>query len=211
MPIYSKNKKNVLFIHIPKSGGSSLSLSLRMRRWKESLTIRGRSLNDLNFMKCSPQHYHSEILNEILNLKDFDQKITIVRNPYERIKSEFYWQLRTGIIDKKINPKDWFRKILNKYESNNYLYDNHIRFQSEFIIKELKVFKLEENGVEEALNFILGKNKSLINKFFTILKIPKSKENVRLLNIEEQFTELKSEIIDFYLKDYEMFNYDLNL
>ena len=211
MPIFSKNKKNVLFIHIPKSGGSSLSSSLRRRRWKETLIIRNRSFSDLNFMKCSPQHYHSEILNKILNLEDFDQKITIVRNPYERIKSEFYWQLRAGIIDKKVKPKEWFKDILYNYKSNNYLYDNHIRFQSEFIIKELKVFKLEEKGVENALKFILGENKSLMNKFIRVLKIPKLKENVRLQNIDAQFLELKSEIIDFYLKDYEMFSYDVRL
>ena len=109
-------------MHIPKCGGTSFSNLLLKRNWKEHLAIRGIRIKDLKYLKCSPQHYHSEILNQLFNLKEFDKKIAIVRDPFNRLKSEYYWQLKTKIINKSIYPKEWFNNILSEYKFNNLQY-----------------------------------------------------------------------------------------
>ena len=40
MPIYTYNKRNILFIHIPKCGGSSFSREMYRIGMREYLTIR---------------------------------------------------------------------------------------------------------------------------------------------------------------------------
>ena len=154
------------------------------------------------------QHYHREILEQIFNLEKFEKKITIVRNPFERIKSEYYWQLKTKIINKATHPKEWFENVLLNYKSNNFIFDNHIRFQSEFITKDIKIFKLEEDGIQNALNYALDNNSAYEKLIIKILNFQKLKRTDKSKYIEEQFLKLKTQIIDFYLKDYEIFSYD---
>ena len=208
MPIFSKNNKNILFVHIPKSGGSSFCSLMLKTYWQETFIIRNKEIKSLYYLKCSPQHYHREILEQIFNLEKFEKKITIVRNPFERIKSEYYWQLKTKIINKGTHPKEWFTNILLNYKSNNFIFDNHIRFQSEFITDDIKIFKLEEDGIQNALNYALDNNSAYEKLFIKILNFQKLKRTNKSKYIEEQFLKLKSQIIDFYLKDYEMFSYD---
>ena len=208
MPIFSKKNKNILFVHIPKSGGSSFCSLISKTNWQENFTIRNKEIKSLYYLKCSPQHYHGEILKQIFNLEKIEKKVTIVRNPFERIKSEYYWQLKTKIINKDIQPKEWFNSILSDYNSNNFIYDNHIRFQSEFIIDNIKAFKLEENGIQNALNYALDNDFAYKKFLIKILKFRKLKRTKRYEYIDEKFLELKNQIIDFYLKDYEMFSYD---
>ena len=151
MPIYLKKNEKILFVHIPKCGGSSFSDFLIRKKYEESLTVRGKAIKDIEFWKSSPQHLHRDVLKKLLNFEKFDKIITIVRDPFERLKSEYYWQLNAGIIkDKEILPGKWFDNLIDKYHTNNYIYDNHIRPQNEFLINESKVFKLEEQGIKKA-------------------------------------------------------------
>jgi len=198
-------------VHIPKCGGTSFSNLLLKRNWKEHLAIRGIRIKDLKYLKCSPQHYHSEILNQLFNLKEFDKKIAIVRDPFNRLKSEYYWQIKANIIDQTLAPYEWFNKIIDCYSSDNYIYDNHIRPQSEFLIKDLKIFKLEANGLISALNYSLGLDVKTKSNFISKFRFPHIKRTKKNKYIDNQFLEFKSKIVDFYLKDYEMFSYSLKL
>ena len=61
MPIYSKNNKNILFIHIPKCGGSSMSHFFLKNKYEESFSARGKALKDIEFWKSSPQEIYMAI------------------------------------------------------------------------------------------------------------------------------------------------------
>lgn len=199
MPIYSKQKKHILFIHIPKSGGSSISKMFKDKRWEESYIIRGKSLDEIKYIKCSSQHFHNEIIREIFNLNEFDKIFTLVRDPFERLKSEYYWQLKQNIIS-NIKPDDWFKEVLVEYKNNKFIYDNHIRPQNEFIFKQVKIFKIEE-GIKSVYEYIFEQKPFI---FFNETKLKKSKRNNL---IEDQFSKIKGKIKDFYAKDYDLFNY----
>lgn len=207
MPVMMKEGKRVLFVHIPKCGGSSLEKELSVRGWRELLSIRGVHTKDLAFIKCSLQHMHGEQLRYLLNLTEFDEIISVVRNPFDRLRSEYYWQLHQKMVS--LSPAEWIVQTLERYHDNPFIYDNHIRPQSEFLLNGMKWFKLEEGGVKLALETV---DKSLPRKSFikSLLKQSKSghlKRTLKSESIDRVFEEHKKLIVDFYREDYEILGY----
>ena len=202
MPIYTKKKDSILFIHIPKCGGSSFSDFLIRNKYEESLTVRGKAIKDIEFWKSSPQHLHRDILKKLLNFEKFDKILTIVREPFERLKSEYYWLVNSGIINEKENiPGKWFDDLKKNYHSNKYIYDNHIRPQNEFILNESKIFKLEEQGINQAIKYAINKNPFRI---FNNKQLKKTEKNEF---IDNQFLEIEERIKNFYSEDYRILGY----
>lgn len=147
MPYFNNNIKPVLFIHIPKTGGTSIEQYFSK---KYSIPLDYRSLYDfipidinINMDKrISLQH---KTYNEIIKYKDIfninldNLTITIVRNPYTRIISDlFYFNLIT--ID---NTKEEVYKIIIKYTNTTNKYDNHNIPQYHFILDN--TYKINNN------------------------------------------------------------------
>ena len=200
MPVFSKENESILFVHIPKCGGSSISKVFQKNNWEESFSVRGKSLSEIEYLKSSPQHYHGEIIKNIFEISKFNKIFTIVRNPFNRLKSEFYRQLNNEISTNK-SPEDWFNNVLEKYNQNNYIYDNHIRPQNEFILEKIHIFKLEE-GLKKVYEYIFDQR-------FLFIKEPKLKNMKYDHLIEGQFLKIKSKVEDFYSKDYELLKYKI--
>lgn len=216
MPIFLKNDKVVFFIHIPKSAGSAVERIARDLGWAEEFSIRKKSLNDIKYCKSSFQHLHAEVLDLIFKFEEMDSVFTIVRDPFSRLKSEYYWQARQGITN--LNVKDWICDTFDKYESNNYVYDNHIRPQVEFLPSgsNIKVFKLEEGGVLKAKNELLRVDpyynrylEIFRNIWFKIVNSENDKVSTKEQKIEDEFMSYKDIIFKFYKNDYLAFSYDI--
>jgi len=134
MPYFNNNNKNILFIHIHKTGGTSIekffSNKCNIKLSKSSLysnkypTFSNQSPYKEMNINSSLQHItYTQMVenNKVFNI-NFDniKIITIVRNPYERIISDlFYFNL--------IIIKTTKEKVFNII--NNYLvscsFDNH--------------------------------------------------------------------------------------
>lgn len=211
MPIFIKDNTTCLFIHIPKAGGSSVERRASELGWKELLSVRGINASQLSFFYSSPQHFHAELLEKILDISKIDHIFTICRHPFSRLKSEYYWQIKQNIT--KAPPKHWIERIINDYKSNTYVYDNHIRPQVEFIIQDprLKIFKLEENGVDSAASMLGDENSSIFNMydlkkaFYKKKSVEKKSEKFQ--EVEQAFEDKYSAICDFYYEDIKYFNY----
>lgn len=202
MPIYTRKNEAILFIHIPKCGGSTFSDILVRNKYEESFAVRGKAIKDIEFWKSSPQHIHRDVLKKLLNFDKFDKIITIVREPFERLKSEYYWLLKSGIIkENEINPRKWFDYLIEEYDNNKYIHDNHIRPQNEFLLNESKVFKLEEQGINKAIEYALNKAPLML---FNNKNLKKTKKNEL---IDNQFLEIESNIKNFYSEDYRILGY----
>ncbi|MGX9365641.1 sulfotransferase family 2 domain-containing protein [Desulfoplanes sp. PS50] len=215
MPVFSKNNKNILFIHIPKSAGSSIEQFGVDSGWIESFSVQGKSLRELKFYKCTPQHLHNEPLQYIFNLHEFDSIFTVVRNPFSRLKSEYYWQYSKKIT--ALDVDEWVAHTFDQYEHNSYCHDNHIRPQVEFIptCKKVEIFKLEEGGVQKAENVFLrlseksSKFTSWKNRYFSKpIQSTHKKASIKDTRIESTFNKHYNRIIEFYRKDFDYFAYD---
>ncbi len=211
MPILVKNGKSCLFIHIPKAGGSSFEAVAKKLGWTELISVRGFNSEEIKFLKSSPQHFHAEILDEILNYERLDKSMVLCREPFSRLKSEYYWQLAQGLH--LSSPTVWLKESFDILENNPYVFDNHLRPQVEFMPRgvNVEIFRLEDGGIKKALLCLMGEEAGWRNRFrnsyvdFLMRHEKKSKKNEE---IEKEFLGLKGLIVERYAADYEFFGYE---
>jgi len=194
MPIFSINNKRILFIHIPKTGGTSIET------WLESLGV-------MNFyapltpdgFRSSPQHFRMADFNLLFG-EDYqwDYAFTIVRNPYEKLRSEYFYRATN---QKRHSYSEWIRRLLTQYIKNNFVLDNHLRPQNHFIESNLDVFKFED-GMDNIIAEIapkIGVDKPAV--------VPK--ENVSV----KQETKLSNETLNLinriYKNDFDQLGYTM--
>ena len=135
-----------MYIHIPKCGGGSIEQFFK----KNNFHLYLWSTRDFKFPecpeqyknRCSPQHMHASLLEEILNMNSFDYIFTVVRNPVDRIISEYKWSIRHDSAQYGFDR--WYEEARKNFHSNNFYFDNHMRPMNEFITKECEVFRFED-------------------------------------------------------------------
>jgi hypothetical protein len=144
MPYFHNNNVNILVIHIPKTGGTSIDyyfalkfqIPLNQKSLYEFIDDQTK-LNENMIINSSLQHItYNQIIkyNKVFNI-DFNniKIITIVRNPYERIMSDLFYHKKININTSKEEVPD----IINEYLlSDNY--DNHNIPQYIFITDDNK-------------------------------------------------------------------------
>jgi len=140
MPYFKNDNINILFIHIPKTGGTSVeyyfSIKYNILLNNECLCSyipNETKLNENIIINSSLQHmtyqqlitYNKEFFNiDFNNIKI----ITIVRNPYERIISDLFYFL----IINADTSKEEVCNVIQEYLASN-KYDNHNVPQYKFI------------------------------------------------------------------------------
>lgn len=210
MPICRKNK--ILFVHIPKCAGSSIAQSLGIKQ----------TFGEGEFDDCPPDteilygikdgivlqslclEYYNDYIDEDLNKYKI---LTCVRNPYERIISDYSWYDRRFKNDflgyckfvKKTLYETKDKKELMKYHRG--LFINHFLPQYEYInntnldVKILYVENLDDGFNKLFPDIILEHiNKSKHDSYESFLK--DKKECVSIIN-------------EIYKIDFEKFGYKM--
>lgn len=204
---YFRNQ-HILFIHIPKTGGTTITNYFKKNNKLELFTTKQIFSNTKNKILPEPydlislQHQTYNTLfkyQKLLNITFNDklQIISCVRNPYTRIISDL---LFLGFI-KKTNCKLFVFNIIKKYLKKTNL-DNHNIPQYKFLIDEnnnliqnLKLFKLE--NLDEDLNkFGIMQNNKNIPNYDRVYLSYLNKNSIDLIN-------------NVYKKDFELFNYNM--
>ncbi|GAA4719413.1 hypothetical protein GCM10023216_05060 [Isoptericola chiayiensis] len=152
MPIYLRDDKSVLFVHVPKTGGSSIETALRRSDFNQYDRDSATGTDQPNwFRRCSPQHIHAERLRETYRIKRFTAVFLVVRDPIARFRSEVAHRARKHRIrftDESV--ESWTRTMFAKYQKDPYVLDNHLRPQSEFVLRKAQVYRYED-GLSAAL------------------------------------------------------------
>lgn len=211
MPYF--NIFNCLFIHIPKTGGTSVEKYF-MKKLKRQLNnydlytdtdndtydhIYGKSYQHMTY---STIEYNKQLIfkNLNINIDNIDKIFTIVRNPYERILSELVYR---GYITFLSTKCDVFKKLKEYIYSTNTTFDNHIIPQYKFLV--CKMGKLNNN-------ITIMKTETLTQDMITYGFIDfNENENITYRNKYNYFDLLNIDSItlinDYYSKDFEYFNY----
>ena len=144
MTLLIKNTKAILFMHIPKCGGSSVVKAFKNNGFSSHLEI--RDLPPQKCLKASLQHQTPDVLKNIISEKNLDAAFIVVRNPYARIISEFNWEFRKTPINKRPDFNQWILKSLSSTTKRPNYSDNHFRPAIDYIDEELpcEIFKLED-------------------------------------------------------------------
>ena len=209
MPYFHNDIVNLLFLHIPKTGGTSLQ---RYFRNKYNIWLNKQSLYTYKrydfFNNISFQHQTYQSLkrnNEIFKI-DFNNLkiITIVRNPYYRIISDL---LNNKFINADTTPDDVYSFLVNDYFLDFYGGDNHripqytfLLDEKEEFLKNITILKTETlmNGMKD-LGYCDFDNKeyflnsSNINKNYMDFL---NNDSIKLIN-------------EYYEKDFKYFNYKM--
>ncbi|MBL7197374.1 MAG: sulfotransferase family 2 domain-containing protein [Candidatus Omnitrophica bacterium] len=107
MAILLHKKHKVIFIHIPKTGGTSIRESIK--KLKEQIAIP-------SIIVCPSSMQYKKYIN-ILQNNTYAFKFTFVRNPWDRAVSS-YMHLR---YSKELNPEDSsFKKFIKTYYQGRY-------------------------------------------------------------------------------------------
>lgn len=198
MPIFRVSGKNLLFIHIPKAGGTSVEAFLSEHS-SESFRMH---YNVLPF-PCVPQHFHGTILGQLFAPDFFDYSFCVTRNPYARLLSEYNYRMQHRKRPYKWFPvpkfSTWARATLWKSLRDPYIYSNHIRPQVEFQIAGARSFRLEDELPElmRELQSVTG-----LTPPETLPHANPSKKRANTIN-----DRTAKMIYDFYKADFEAFGY----
>lgn len=211
MPYFKNERMNLLFIHIPKTGGTSVEhyfygkYNFDMNETTLHSDYGNSIFSDPELKMVSLQHQTLQTLldnKEILKINTHNLKIlTIVRNPYDRTISDLFF---FKLIEKDTLPNDVYN-ILCKYLKEKY-YDNHNIEQYKFICnKEGKKYD----------KVIILKTESL-NDDMRILGFPDFNEtvnkNIHINNYSKYLNEESIKLInEFFDKDFELFGYEKKL
>jgi len=147
MPIFRQGTTSLLFVHIPKTGGTSIERAFQAADWKmEMRDGRSGKANPNWVRRASPQHYHVPVLESFLQIERFDAVFAVVRDPLRRLVSEFIWHMRN---DDEVNVsaealEAWTAKTLRRATANPWVLDNHMRPQVEFIHPLSRVYRFED-------------------------------------------------------------------
>jgi hypothetical protein len=205
MPYFYNDNINLLFIHIPKTGGSNFENYIS---YKYNIPLNEKSLSTKRLNNISYQHllYIDIIKNNNIHL-DFNINfhnliiITFVRNPYSKIISELFFY---GLIDSSSTPEEVFIAMKNIFLVNNNTFDNHNLPQYMFIIDEnnnvnddLIIIKtetltdeLKNIGFDDFVYFVNNEN---INKDYSKYY---NSDSIKLVN-------------QYYEKDFMYFGYEM--
>ncbi|MEL6433803.1 MAG: sulfotransferase family 2 domain-containing protein [Pseudomonadota bacterium] len=200
MPAFRIGDKLILFIHIPKAGGTSIKSWLASHA-PENLYQKHRP----EIFPCVPQHFHGEVLDTLFAPGFFDYSFCVTRNPYDRILSEYNYRINIPRLKNRLLPKPsferWLKSALSTFKKNGYVHSNHVRPQHEFLIEDTETFRLEDG---------LGPLQARLTALTGIPleeQIPTKNPSIKS---ETKISEYEAGLIrEFYADDFERFGYDL--
>lgn len=144
MPFVEVDGRRILFVHIPRTGGTTVEQWL-MRAG----SLRLYSTRKPEYGKCTPQHLRYSDIEALLGENYFSYVFSIVRNPYQRVESEY--RLRMSLGDQKVGFSEWLDRYLSLRNQDAWILDNHLRPQVEFLGDSVELFHFEDT-----LEFAMG-------------------------------------------------------
>lgn len=207
MTVFSHGDTKILYVHVPKTGGTSVEYAYRDAGW--TLSYRdGRHKENL-YVRCSPQHMHARRLQDTFRLAKFHGIFMTVREPIARFRSEYLMRhdRRESFPVDASSVEEWAFLQFDRQRRDPYHLDNHLRPQSEFFLPNTRVYKLED-GLDTMLLDL--------NKAFNVdgpSSAPRAKEGGGTHSVSSRDVEisdrLREELQVRYAADYKMFGYDL--
>lgn len=176
MPLARIGAVTLFFVHIPKTGGTSVEAYLRAKGAALALHGQGKG-----WSRVPVQHLHREAWAEIVPPGAYDAGFTVLRDPKERLISEF--RMRVEPLRAKLRPlglarlarnrvagrptylarigsrveyldfDGWAARVLARYARDPWTLSNHLRAQAAFVDPRHRLFRLED-GLDAVFRWI---------------------------------------------------------
>jgi hypothetical protein len=207
MPIFRKDGKNILFIHIPKTGGSTIEQVFKNSGYQEDFRDGKTGAGTINYLRRStPQHMQGSILRQTFQLRRFDLIFLIVRNPLARFRSEYLWRNRKTEVSLEVGAIErWGLTAFADYARNHYLFDNHIRPQIEFNVPGALVYYFED-GLDEVVRRLNEDHGLGLDPLVPHVRTAKGATGASSSDVVIS-ERLERRIREFYFEDFHTFGY----
>jgi len=203
LPIFSKDGVYVLYIHVPKTGGTAIEDLFARNGFRTDYLARGDTPVLNAVYRCAPQHLHATQLEAIFNLPRFHYSFVTVRNPYARLISTF--RMHHAEPKRPVKFNDWAVKTLARFAGDPFIFHNHIRPQVDFLLPGAEIFKFEQ-GYDEAW---VGRLSAKIGLPFTAPRMQRvmvsQKEQSDLMMADD----VKAMIGEVYAQDFARLGYGI--
>jgi Sulfotransferase family len=203
MPAYRINGRNILFIHVPKTGGTTVETCLSEHA-PPSLHSQGVKLlkpgnNSLAGQALPLQHFHAKLLQGMFAPGFFDYAFMIVRDPLERLKSEYRYCRKLGRADSMLPFGLWVDLMLRLAAVTPGMRSNHYRPQADFLCFDAEIFRFED-GIDKILGTVSER---------AGLAAPSSVPHMRRSDPVpiDAGPRWQAKVRQFYAADYERFGY----
>jgi hypothetical protein len=197
------HEKKCIFIHIPKTAGTSIEQYI-CEKGKIQLFYRGVSSDNR-----SMHHYTAlELIEKIPNYFNKYYKFSIVRNPYDRLLSEYYWTPIINVGYKYKKSKDDFLKyvvhVIKHAKYFNNIYNDHFLSQYLFVTNNKKQLLVNHLFKYEELDHVTQFLKKKLNIKVDFPYLNKINDNIE----KEYWNDAQKEIIyELYKNDFIFFGY----
>lgn len=208
MPYFCNNEINVLFIHIPKTGGTSI---VEYFSQKYNIPLDINSFCGINYGKnifLPTDHFILDTILTIYGNKINKNNLTIlsvVRNPYYRIISELFFSNEINVNTTSDEVEKIISIKIDEYLKNFHYFENHYVPQyiflcnkEEQLYENLTILKFEnlndemhKNGFED-FDIFLNNNKNVNINYMSYL----NNNSIELIN-------------KIYEKDFKFFGYEM--
>lgn len=200
--------KNILYIHVPKTGGTSIehflaehydiSLNRNTIFSKDNDRFNGISYHHLTYSTILDEWEKGNLPFSAIDFENVDVWIS-VRNPYDRIFSNLFF---LKCMNSQSTTKQVFDIIRDRFLPHNHLYDNHVIPQSLFYLgledKPNVTIIRQETLKQDMCNLGYTDFDTYLCKTFHLKQYHEfySRETIELIN-------------DYYFMDFEMFGYEM--
>ena len=195
LPSYFDKIKQLKFIHITKTAGTSIE-----KIGKQNNILWGMYHKEYKW-------WHQPFKNKPESLKSKYNWFTVVRNPYTRIISEFYCKWGTQIEnDKKSISKLEFNQIikhhiLNRNSLNKHGQSGHYKEQHLYLDKKYNIHILKFENISVDFN-------NLMKKYSLNIELDKyENKNEKIYTVNSLSPEVIKLINTVYDKDFKIFKY----
>ena len=202
---FEDKQKPLLFIHIPKTGGTYVEDEFK----KANYNVGRHDINEKlkNEFKCPFWHTPSK-KNKKINFKEYIT-FTVVRNPYERILSEYNWSKFPRYKTFDVSRSTELNDFVSNLNTSQIIEDGecHLVPQAEYLTdsygNKVKHIIHQEKLTEELNKFIekYKLNITLSNK--------KTNEKNRNHTVDELTETSKKYIQTYFKKDFEELGYEM--
>jgi hypothetical protein len=145
MAVFSCHGRTILFVHVPKCAGTSVTAMMERlgdKRFDARMQI-GRHW-------VRPRHMARDTLEQVYFPEMFDYAFMLVRNPVARIISEYRYQTRKSFPrwQAMIGFDRWLDHSLRRAASNPFYRESHFRPQTDFRVFGCDVFRIEDGPAQ---------------------------------------------------------------
>ena len=189
---------NLLFIHIPKTGGTAIERALGIKAANEPKKLISKQKELIEGVRTVPQHFTPDILRERLGEDVYENsiKFVVVRNPYTRVLSEYFYRNKSGNMSKF---SSWFKSYYKKLDHA------HKIPQSKFVDSDNITILRQETLQEDFKKFVEDNNLPIKSE---LGRVNKSKHNKTDL-IEEIPLPIIGRINNLFEEDFIRFGYEM--